>query len=151
MLHRYLLLALLTLPFCPRAENISFVTENLRPFNYLENGHLTGMSVELLKLVWQAMGEPAQPIQMKTWSEAYYLLQHRPNMVLFLTMRSPRREHLFDWACPITSSNIQLFALSSRQLQVSNLTPDTPLKFAAMKAGVGEQLLLSKGIKDSHI
>jgi polar amino acid transport system substrate-binding protein len=130
---------------------MSFVTENLRPFNYLEDGHLTGISVELLKLVWQTMGEPAQSIQVKTWSEAYYLLQHRPNMVLFLTMRSPRREHLFEWACPITSSNIQLIALNSRKLQVSHLTPNSPLKFAAMKAGVGEQLLLSKGIKDSRI
>ncbi len=151
MLHRYLLLVLLTFPCFPRAENISFVTENLRPFNYFKNGHLTGISVELLRLVWQEMGEPAQTIQVKTWSEAYYQLQHRPNMVLFLTMRSPRREALFEWACPITSSNIQLIALSSRQLKVTQLTSNTSLKFAAMKAGVGEQLLLSKGVKDSQL
>ncbi|WP_406608951.1 substrate-binding periplasmic protein [Agarivorans sp. JK6] len=151
MLHRYLLLLCLTLPFAARAENISFVTENLRPFNYVEDAHLTGISVELLRLVWQEMGEDPQSIKVQTWEKAYYLLQHRPNMALFLTMRSPRREHMFHWACPITTSNIKLIALKSRAIKIDQIGPNSKLLFGAMKAGVGEQLLLYKGVEFEQI
>ncbi|WP_220718340.1 substrate-binding periplasmic protein [Agarivorans litoreus] len=151
MLRRYLLLLYLTLPFAARAESISFVTENLRPFNYVENAHLTGISVELLRLVWKEMGEDPQPIKVQTWEKAYYLLQHRPNMALFLTMRSPRREDMFNWACPITTSNIKLIALKSRAIKIDHIGPNSKLLFGAMKAGVGEQLLLYKGVEFEQI
>ncbi|WP_432453807.1 MULTISPECIES: substrate-binding periplasmic protein [unclassified Agarivorans] len=151
MLARYLVALSLALSLHCRAEPISFVTENLRPYNYVENAHLTGLSVELIKLVWQEMGQAPQAIKLQTWEKAYYLLQHRPNMALFLTMRSPRRETLFHWACPITRSKIELVALRSRSIKITHLAPPPPLLFGAMKASVGEQLLLSQGITPEQI
>ncbi|MDO6687113.1 MULTISPECIES: substrate-binding periplasmic protein [unclassified Agarivorans] len=151
MFGRYLLAICLLLPLASKATTINFVTENLRPFNYVEDAHLTGISVELLRLVWQEMGEDPQPIKVKTWEKAYYLLQHRPNMALFLTMRSPRREHMFHWACPITTSDIELIALKSRAIEIDEVGSDSKILYGAMKAGVGEQLLLYKGVEFEQI
>ncbi|UPW17104.1 transporter substrate-binding domain-containing protein [Agarivorans sp. TSD2052] len=151
MLIRYLLLLSLSLPFFSRADTVTFVTENLRPFNYVEDAHLTGISVELLRLVWQEMGQEPQAIKVQNWEKAYYLLQHRPNMALFLTMRSPRREEMFHWACPITTSDIELIALKSRAITLDTVDSTSNLLFGAMKASVGEQLLLYKGVEYEQI
>ena len=37
------------------AKDLMYITEESKPWNYSENGKITGFAVELLKLVWKEM------------------------------------------------------------------------------------------------
>lgn len=130
---------------------IDYFTENLAPYNYYENGRLSGISIDLLRLVWEELGEQAQQVQMMEWSKAYYLTQYRPNTALFLTMRNPKREDLFQWACPIMHAEISLFSLSENQIKWDKTTDLNQFQFAVVSGSVGEQLLLEKEVDFKNI
>ncbi|RKF17861.1 hypothetical protein DBZ36_11430 [Alginatibacterium sediminis] len=130
---------------------IDYFTENLAPYNYYENGRLSGISIDLLRLVWEELGEQPQQVQMMEWSKAYYLTQYRPNTALFLTMRNPKREDLFQWACPIMHAEISLFSLKENQTKWDGSTDLNQYQFAVVSGSVGEQLLLEKGVDFENI
>lgn len=131
--------------------NLNYLTEQLPPYNYIEDGQYKGISIELLHHVWQRMNMPKQEISMLPWDRAYYLLQQQPNTVLFMTMKTPHRSPLFKWACPIYHSKLYFIAKSESDYQLENFTQVLKYRVAATKAAVGDQLLINKGFPIDNI
>jgi polar amino acid transport system substrate-binding protein len=103
------------------AEGLTYLTEEFRPLNYTENGKPTGLAVALLKLLWQEMGVPKQPIQVMPWPRIYRSGQLDPRIVIFSMYRTEERENLFKWVGPIVKGRLALFALRSRHLVADSL------------------------------
>ncbi|MCJ2164940.1 ABC transporter substrate-binding protein [Pseudodesulfovibrio sp. S3-i] len=77
------------------------------------------MSVNTLKLMWQEMGVPEQPIKVMPWARAYSKVQTEPEAVLFSVLRTTERESDFKWVGPIAKGRISLFSLKQNDIRIA--------------------------------
>jgi len=89
---------------------LDYMTEEYPPYNFTENGEQKGVSVDLLREIWAIMGEKPAKVSFMPWARAYRDIREKKGMALFNMARTPEREDLFQWACPITTARFMLFA-----------------------------------------
>lgn len=136
----------------PALAKLHYLTEEYKPYNFTgEDGAPSGLAVELLHQVWQRTGTPPQPVSVLPWARGYYLLTQKPNVVLFSTARTEARDPLFKWACPIGYAEIVLMGLANRPLTLTRMEDAQQHTIAAVRADVGEQLLLNNGFDEQKI
>jgi polar amino acid transport system substrate-binding protein len=127
----------------PELGKLHYLTEEYKPYNYADaSGTPTGFAVELLQLVWQKTSTPPR---------GYYLLTQKPNAVLFSTARTQARDPLFKWACPIGYAEIVLVGLAERNITITKLDDAKAFNIGAVRADVGEQLLLNNGFDETKL
>lgn len=102
------------------AEPLRLYTDEHRPLNYMEQGELAGMAVDVVKLLIQRTGKPAT-MQMVPWTRGYQRVQHEANSALFVTVRTAKREPLFQWVGPITQGYTSFYARRGAGLNVRTL------------------------------
>lgn len=131
---------------------LEYLTEEYPPYNFTDQtGQPGGLAVELLQLIWQRTQTPAQPIRILPWARGYYLLTQKPNVVLFSTARTEARDPLFKWACPIGYAEIVLMGLAKSPVNIAKLEDAEKYNIGAVRADVGEQLLLNNGFDEQKI
>jgi len=81
---------------------LEIFTEDSPPANYVENGHLKGVSVDIVREILRRLRMP-DTIRVVPWARGYSLALSRPNVVLFSTTRLAQREKLFKWVGPLYS------------------------------------------------
>lgn len=115
ILQRLFLLVLLACcaPMSFGAERMLAVTEEFPPFNYTENGKLTGFGVELAQAVLEGAGLD-YAMASYPWARAYEMAQQQSNVLIFTLTRTPEREKLFHWIAPLTKRKVYLYKLASR-------------------------------------
>ncbi|MGB5746824.1 MAG: transporter substrate-binding domain-containing protein, partial [Desulfobacterales bacterium] len=91
------------------AQELTIVSEENPPFNFIKDGILTGSSTEIVREIMRRLNLPAE-IQVLTWARGYQLALSRPNVVLFSTARTQEREHLFHWVGPIYKVRFGFYA-----------------------------------------
>ncbi|BBD09592.1 uncharacterized protein DFE_2866 [Desulfovibrio ferrophilus] len=141
-----LLVMLTLLPGTATAQQHSFnslnwITEEYYPYNFTENGLVSGISVDLLRMTWEEMQEPLTIITAYPWARAYRMAQTQPGTVLFSMARTPEREQMFKWAGPIANVRFVLTAPKSRHLKIAKGTDLTGLRIGTLREDVGDQLL----------
>ena len=131
---------------------LEYLTEEYPPYNFSDpQGQPTGLAVDLLQMIWQHSGVTPQPVRILPWARGYYLLTQKPNVVLFATARTEARDPLFKWACPIGYAEIVLMGLASHPLRIARLEDAQQHTIGAVRADVGEQLLLNSGFDEQKI
>ncbi len=128
-------------------DDILYMTEENPPANFTKDGEITGLSVELLKLIWAEMGFPAQKIRVLPWARGYLMLRTEPGTCLFSTSWTKTRDEneKFKWVGPIKPNNIVLFARKDRKIAFNSL--DDAKKYT-IGTGIGdgaENLLVEAG------
>jgi polar amino acid transport system substrate-binding protein len=104
------------------AQTVTIYTEEFPPFNFTENGSMTGVSTQVVESVIKQTGIP-YVIQSYPWAKSIELAQKEPNVMIYSISRQPKREALFRWVGlitpPVTHS---VFALKSRtDIAIQNL------------------------------
>lgn len=118
MIRVLVLIFLASLNFFANAEKVTFIAEELPPFNF---GDGTGFSVEVIKAIAEEAGLEYE-ILTYPWSRAYRKAIHDKNTFLFTLVKSKQREPLFQWIGIIAEINVNLFKLKSNEsIQVNNL------------------------------
>ncbi|RED45110.1 substrate-binding periplasmic protein [Aestuariispira insulae] len=84
------------------SDDLTIMTEDFPPFNYVEGNSLKGMGPEVVRTLMQRL-EAERPIKVMGWKHAYDLTLNEPNMVLFSMVRTAEREGSFQWVGPILS------------------------------------------------
>ncbi|WP_372769206.1 substrate-binding periplasmic protein [Pseudoalteromonas sp.] len=94
---------------------LSVVTEEWRPFNYTdENGEIVGSSTIKVKAILDSLGYQYQ-IHSYPWVRAMEMAKTNTNTLLYSIFRTPERESLYQWVCPLMASvKIYLFHLKDR-------------------------------------
>ena len=134
------------------AATFTYYSEQNMPLNGQdEQGKGTGLAVEVLRLMWQEMGEPEQPIHFMPWAKAWYLLTQQPDAVLFTTARTKARDPHILWVCPISHSRVSLVGRKQDAPKISSKADLAKLQIGVMQADVGEQLLLNKGVSTANM
>ncbi len=145
-----------SIPACTYSQSvgdINFITENYPPFNFVENGKLQGISVELLVLMLNKLKakQTLADIHLKPWARGYNALLKNPNTSLFSTVRTEERENLFKWVGPIKATSISLIAKKNRNIKINSEKDISNYKIGVIRDDVGEQLLLKSGIASKNL
>ncbi|MEE3927908.1 substrate-binding periplasmic protein [Pseudomonas viridiflava] len=125
-----LLCLLLSAP--ARADHYQVVTEEWAPYNYSENGQLTGMTTEIVRAIMKVTGHEFTLVLAPSM-RASHILKMRPRTIMYSMFRTPEREHLYKWVGPILEESIHPY-------QLATATPVTSL----------EQLLHAPQITTRH-
>jgi len=137
------ILAFLVLPPLPaRADReLAYLTEEYYPFNYTENGELKGISIDLLRLTWEELGQPPHPIQSMPWARGYDRACNVSNTVLFSMARIPQRENLFRWAGPISTVRFVLIAKKSAHITLHHMDEAKGYRIGTLRGDITDALL----------
>ncbi|WP_122415147.1 MULTISPECIES: substrate-binding periplasmic protein [Pseudomonas] len=140
-----LLCLLLSAP--ARADHYQVVTEEWAPYNYSENGQLTGMTTEIVRAIMKVTGHEFT-IVLAPSMRASHILKMRPRTIMYSMFRTPEREHLYKWVGPILEESIHPY-------QLATATPVTSLEqllhapqITTRHAGLLPDMLQSLGFKN---
>jgi len=126
------------------APALRILTEEYPPYNFTQDGVVTGLGTEVVEAVLAQLGMRAA-IQSLPWARAYETAQAEENVLIYSINRSPERERLFKWVGVVTPSDYYLFALRSRHLRLASLEQAKTLQVGTVKQDIGEQRLLAQG------
>ncbi len=97
-----------------------FLTEEYKPFNYVDKGIQTGLGSEILKSVCTRNNIPFQ-VEVLPWGDAYNQALTTDNAVLFSTILNSVRKDLFKWAGPFTSIDWYFYSSVDNPISLSSL------------------------------
>ena len=106
----------------PLASNatITLITEEWPPYNYTEQGHLTGVSVKIVQALQQELGR-RDPLQVYPSQRTKLILEARPRTMIFSMFRTPARESHYKWIGPIGRDAIYFYQRGGSPLQIRTL------------------------------
>ncbi|SHO49813.1 polar amino acid transport system substrate-binding protein [Desulfopila aestuarii DSM 18488] len=102
------------------AEGLQIMTEDYPPFNYTENGQLSGLSTEVVQQLAKKVGNPGE-IEEKPWARAYALIQKEDGFILYSMTRTESRENMFKWVGPVASNKWVFFAKKGSGISLASL------------------------------
>ena len=127
------------------AAELTILTENLPPLNYVKDGKLVGPSVEIVKEIQKRVGS-REPIQVFPWARAYQLALEEENIVLFGTTHTKERDKLFKWVGPLATKRDILVAKKGSGIKLKNLDDAKRVKrIGTLRDDTRERLLKKLG------
>lgn len=104
------------------ADVFKVYTEQNPPYNYIDEGKVSGISTTLVETLFSQCGHQVSEntIQLLPWARAYHEVLNEKNTMLYSMARSPEREALFQWVGPIGKMTLAIIAKKSTQLNVSS-------------------------------
>ncbi len=131
-----------------RAEPYQIVTEEWAPYNYEDNGQLTGMSTEVVRAIMALTGYDFE-IDLLPSMRATHALQNRPRTIMYSMFRTPEREPLYKWVGPIAQESIYPYQLASTAQPIISLEQlmHAP-RITTRRSGLVPTLLESLGFKN---
>jgi polar amino acid transport system substrate-binding protein len=123
-------------------------TEDSAPANYLENGQLKGLSVDIVREILQRLNIPAK-IQVVPWARGYTLALTQSNVALFSTTRLPQREKLFKWVGPLYHQTWGFYARRDSGITITSLEKaKTVTRIGTYLKDAKEQYLMARGFRN---
>ena len=133
-------------------DKLTILTEENPPWNYSENGKVTGFTTDVVNQLLKETGNEDLPIHMLSWSRAYRTAREDANVLLYTTTRTPKRETLFKWVGPIAKRVIWIWKLKKRKdIRIRNLEDAKNYNFAIVSGAAGTLYLLEQGFTKKQL
>jgi len=127
------------------AQDITLITPDYRPLNYLHNGELKGPSIEIVKLLQKKLNLK-EKIILLPWKRGYRTTENTINTALFSTTRTIEREDLFKWVGPLAQKQYNIYALKSSNIIIDNFSQIKNYTVGVERSTINEHMLRSRGI-----
>ncbi len=95
------------------AQTIQVVTEEYPPYNYTEDGKITGFSTDVVEEVLKRAGL-SYKIQSNAWADSYRIAETSANTLIYSMGRNIEREPLFKWVDMVARTEVFFYKLKSR-------------------------------------
>jgi len=125
-------------------ETVKILTEEYPPYNYTDNGRITGLATEVVQAVLKEINIEGQ-FQSLPWARAYETVQNSDSVLIYSMNRSKEREKLFKWVGQITPTEFYLFSLKGRSILLRELADAKNLQVGTVNQDIGEQYLVQNG------
>ena len=102
------------------SAELTILTENMPPLNYVENGILVGPSVEIVKEIQERVGSQER-IQVYPWARAYKMALEDENVILFGMTYTKVRKDKFKWVGPLATKRDILVAKKGSGIKIKAL------------------------------
>ncbi|WP_292390881.1 cache domain-containing protein [Methanosarcina sp. UBA5] len=132
---------------------LNYLTEEWAPFNYQEDGNVTGISVELLESIFKNVGvnRSRADVRIVPLAEGFQIAQNNTSTVLFSIVRTPEREPLYKWAGPFTKASFVLYAPVRSNITISSSEDLNKYRIGVVNASIENDLLANQGVNKSQI
>lgn len=150
----YLLIILASFPSWVFAQqSLLVMTEDLPPFNFSENGKITGISTDIVRHIFKQTGLSMDQgdIQLYPWTRAYHKIQHSSGTALFSMARTKGREDLFAWVGPLLDVTIGIVAKKNSHITINSISDLENYRIGSVRDGAPEQLLVKQGIAEEDL
>lgn len=128
------------------SDNMTILTENLPPLNYVEDGVLAGPSVEIVREIQRRVGSN-EPIEVYPWARAYKIALEEENVVLFSMTYTKDRHDKFKWIGPLAKKRDILVAKKNSGIEINSLEDAKKVKrIGTLRDDTREHLLKSLGV-----
>ncbi len=124
------------------------ITEEYPPVTFMKDGKITGFVTDMVREIIARQGIPDN-IRLTSWENAYNMALINPNVVLFSTERTEKREKLFQWVGPVGKNSAIFYAKKGSGIRINSL--DDVRKVAAIATTANwftEQDLKNRGFKN---
>ncbi|MFT5114540.1 MAG: polar amino acid transport system substrate-binding protein [Parasphingorhabdus sp.] len=136
-------------------ENLNWITEEYPPFNYRDpnTGEITGVAVEVLLQIFTKLGVSSKNVDFKIypWARGYHMVLNDPGTALFSTTYTVERLQKMKFVGPMAPNVVAVIAPKSSQLSIKSIEDLNRLKIGVVRDDIGEQLLISQGVKPESI
>jgi len=102
------------------ATELQLYTEENPPLNFSRDGQADGLSVAAVRELLRRTGDSGT-IRIVPWARGYMQAQSSANVGLFVAVRTPEREALFQWVGPLLSTTTSFYARSDSGLHIDSL------------------------------
>ncbi len=127
-----------------QALELRILTEEFPPFNYMENGKISGFSTEIVRAMLKE-SEISATIEMYSWARAFYLAKNVKNVAIYSMVRNDERENQFKWVGPIYSSRGYVYRRRDRKdIEISKIEDAANFKLGLIRDYAIAQKLLAK-------
>lgn len=127
-------------------HDLSFLTEENAPLNYVEDGEIKGVSVAIMSRILEEIESDIglKDFKVQPWARAYFSLLKNDKTVLFSIAKTLEREDKFQWVGPIYRTNVVLFANPSINHHGASITDYSDHTICAVREDVGAQALANQ-------
>ena len=127
------------------STELTILTENLPPLNYVENGVLVGPSVEIVEEIKRRV-KAKEPIQVYPWARAYKMALEKANVVLFGMTYTEVRKDKFKWVGPLAVKRDILVAKKGSNIRIRSLEDAKKVeRIGTLRDDTRERLLKRSG------
>jgi polar amino acid transport system substrate-binding protein len=124
---------------------LTILTENLPPLNYVEDGVLVGPSVDTVREIQRRVGSNEE-IKVYPWARAYKMALEEENIVLFGMTHTEVRHDQFKWIGPLATKRDILVAKKGSGIRINSLEDAKKVKrIGTLRDDTRERLLKSQG------
>jgi polar amino acid transport system substrate-binding protein len=102
------------------STELTVLTENLPPGNFVRDGELVGSSVEIVKEIQKRVGSSVE-ILVYPWARAYRMALEDENIVLFSMTYTEERHDKFKWVGPLATKRDILVAKKGSVIKIDTL------------------------------
>ncbi|MGD9053075.1 MAG: transporter substrate-binding domain-containing protein [Desulfobacterales bacterium] len=127
------------------SADLTILTENLPPLNYVDNGVLVGPSVEIVREIQRRVGSEEE-IQVYPWARAYKMALENENVILFGMTYTKVRHDKFKWVGPLATKRDILVAKKDSGIKIKDLDDAKNVKrIGTLRDDTRGRLLQSQG------
>jgi len=98
------------------------------------DGTITGSSYDMVQALMEVMDKD-EPINFTTFTDALDQVQLAPNSMNFSTLRTPEREHLFEWIGPVCKKNYCFYTPATSTVVIGTIEDAKQLSSIGVTAG----------------
>ncbi|WP_411032918.1 substrate-binding periplasmic protein [Shinella sp. BYT-45] len=131
----------------PLAETLHFVTEEYPPFNYSENGRITGIAVEQVEAIARAAGID-HTIEIMPWARAFATAEKQPMHCVFTTGYNRDRARRFAWVNPLLKDTMVLLKRKDGSKGPASMEEALGMKVGSQRGDFGAEALEDLGFED---
>ncbi len=132
------------------SPGITIVTEDWPPYNYIEDGRVTGISTEIVQATL-AKAEIEAKINVYPWARAYKTALDQKNVLIYTIVRTDEREKLFNWIGPIVPpARFFLYKLKDRtDIVVNSLDDAKKYRIGVIRNSIQHLFLQGQGFEEN--
>lgn len=141
-----LCILIVTAPLQSHAENLRFITHELKPFTWTDeqSGATQGLVYDLCKETIVRMGHKKPKIEVFPFIRALKIAQSKDNIVVFHVARNGERERTLKWVGPIISNGVYFYKNKNSHFSVSSLDDLKKLNHIGVGRGNASETLLNE-------
>lgn len=130
------------------ASQFLIMTEDLKPYNYLENNQLIGISTEVVEEVLKKLDYSEEKILVYPWSRAIRVLDNDPKAILFSMSYTKERAQKYKFACPLSKVEIYLFTKKENAKAIKEFKELSSLKLGVIQDFGAHKYLIQEGLSN---
>jgi len=142
-------------------EDITWYTEEYPPYNFVKDGKLQGITVDLLLEVWKKVGlnKTINDIKVVPWARGVKMIKTKPGTCLFGTTLTSERKDVLGWKfvypIPLVNDEPENHVIARKGKNISfNSIEDLKTykgKYGVVRGDVGEGLLIGAGVNPAKL